>query len=407
MSHREYEYMKPSRMPDWMKDFADKEALGKKEGNYIDHINQVLHPESSFTSVEAMVSDLRERVGLDMLTKEASRNWVDDYFKKWPEMKIRAKKYAEAIGKPYDRYIGRHKRTSSRLGRKILNSQIGYPGIPWTPPKKLKPGECETIEGPGFSNTRCRPGKKKQKEAIDLAPFRALLNKGTKLDEYLLKDYEKLTWVVFYANKDIKTANKTLNYLRKIWDENEKRDKTGKAVVDGVLLLMARKAYEKMNKKTSLINNLVKMSNKLDIEGKHKEAAAIDRKILALAKESKEKESKEKESKEKESKESKEGGLEGILDDPQFRDFVQFIDRVVEGRGGNITSMSLEAMMENEMGADMSNSKLKDYIGKKIQEVRDSSPKVDEAGGFFGADIQEADKEANSQMFDMPESNMS
>ena len=43
MTHREYEYMKPSKMPDWMKDFTDKQA-GVKEGNYIDHINQILNP---------------------------------------------------------------------------------------------------------------------------------------------------------------------------------------------------------------------------------------------------------------------------------------------------------------------------------------------------------------------------
>lgn len=229
MTHREYEYMKPSKMPEWMKDFAEKEAV-KKEGNYIDHINEILNPQSKINSVEAMVDDLRKRVGLDLL-KEAS------------------------------------------------------------------------IEDP----------------------------------------------------------------------------------------------------KVTLIKGLLSIANKLDAQGKYKEAKKVDIQIKILAEESK-KESK-KESRGKTVKDPE--GLENIINDPKFREMLQFIDGIVESRGGKITSVSLQAMIENEKGFDVSNPQVFKYIQDKIKAVRDNSPEVFEnMGNPFGSEIQEKDKEANNQVFDIPETNL-
>ena len=241
MTHRDYEYMKPSKMPEWMKDFAEKEAFDKKEGNYIDHINEILHPESKLTTVDAMVSDLRERVGLDMLTKEAA-------------------------------------------GEKILS--------------------------------------------------------------------------------EMKTAK-------------------------------------------NVIISLIAMANELDSRGRHNEAKAIDRKIQALAEKSKKKDDKSTEKSEKSEKsEEGEDGLAGIVDDPKFRGILEFIDKIVEGRGGKVTSVSIQAMIENEKGMIV-DPEVQKYLENKIKAVRENSPDVEEHSGLFGVDIQEQDRDANNQMFHMPESNMS
>ena len=229
MTHREYEYMKPSRMPDWMKDFAEKEAFGKKEGNYIDHINEILHPESKTSTVEARIEELREKVGLDM----------------------------------------------------------------------LKQAEDEKVVVPS----------------------------GTK--------------------------------------------------------------------KSLLIDQLVIMANELDDSGMYKEARVVDKRIMSLAKESEDKKSEE-----------ESGNIADIVDDPKFRKILEFIDKVVEGRGGKVTLVSIQAMIENEKGFDMSNPEVQKYLENKIKAVRESSPDVEEGSGLFGIDIQEEDRAANNQMFHMPETDM-
>ena len=223
MTHREYEYMKPSNMPEWMKDFTDTEALKKKEGNYIDHINEILHPQSEPTSVEAMVSDLRDRVGLDLLTKKASDSEL-------PQV--------------------------------------------------------------------------------------------------------------------------------------------------------------------TLMRGLLSLANRLDSEGKHAHAKKVDDQIQIIAKESK-----------KESKKDDSEGLAEIVESPEFQELVDFIDKIVESRGGKVTAVSIQAMIENEKGMDV-NPELQKYLEEKIESVRSSTPAIQEMSGPFGTDIQEPDRQANNEMFDMPETDM-
>ena len=300
MTHREYEYMKPSKMPDWMKDFAEKEAFGKKEGNYIDHINEILHPESKMTTVEARVKELRDRVGLDQISKQAENkreDWLDYYFKSNPKMLQRAKRYCQVQGKSLEQFFREiRKTTNPDLAKQILFSYLGKPGqTGWTPPKQ----------------------KQQQK------------------------------------------------------------------------------------KKSSLIDQLVIMANELDDSGMYKEARAIDKRIMSLANKSED----DKKS-DKKSENNEQEGIADIVDDPKFRKILEFIDKVVEGRGGKVTSVSIQAMIENEKGFDMSNPEVQKYLENKIKAVRESSPDMDESSGLFGTDIQEEDRAANNQMFHMPETDM-
>lgn len=69
MSDREYARRGP--LPDWLRDFADKEL--KKEGNPFDDIRELFKSKDDLEAVEARVEELRELVGLDAIEKTAGK----------------------------------------------------------------------------------------------------------------------------------------------------------------------------------------------------------------------------------------------------------------------------------------------------------------------------------------------
>jgi hypothetical protein len=64
------EYARSAALPDWMKDFANERL--EKDGTTIEDIRNLFNTKSEFDSVEARVSEMRDRVGLDVLEKVAS-----------------------------------------------------------------------------------------------------------------------------------------------------------------------------------------------------------------------------------------------------------------------------------------------------------------------------------------------
>lgn len=65
----DYEFLPPSNLPDWLKNFADKEL--KKGGNPFEEIKNIFKQKDDLESVEAKVQELRDRIGLDKLNKVA------------------------------------------------------------------------------------------------------------------------------------------------------------------------------------------------------------------------------------------------------------------------------------------------------------------------------------------------
>jgi len=67
MSQNDREYFPPSNLPDWLKDFADKEL---KQGTPFEEIKNIFKQKDDVNSVEAKVEELRKRIGLDKIAKE-------------------------------------------------------------------------------------------------------------------------------------------------------------------------------------------------------------------------------------------------------------------------------------------------------------------------------------------------
>ena len=65
---REYESSAP--IPDWLKHFADNNL--KKDANLFDDIKELFKSKDNLDDVEARVAELRERVGLDFIEKQAT-----------------------------------------------------------------------------------------------------------------------------------------------------------------------------------------------------------------------------------------------------------------------------------------------------------------------------------------------
>lgn len=63
------EYSPPSVLPDWLKRFADNNL---KDANPFDDIKELFRHKNNLDDVEARVAELRERVGLDLIEKQAS-----------------------------------------------------------------------------------------------------------------------------------------------------------------------------------------------------------------------------------------------------------------------------------------------------------------------------------------------
>lgn len=63
------EYFPPNNLPDWLKDFADKEL--KQAGGPFEEIKNIFKQKDDLDSVEAKVEELRKRIGLDQIDKTA------------------------------------------------------------------------------------------------------------------------------------------------------------------------------------------------------------------------------------------------------------------------------------------------------------------------------------------------
>lgn len=59
------EYFPPTNLPDWLKDFANKEL--KRGGNPFDEIKNIFKQKNDLDAVEAKVDELRQRIGLDKI----------------------------------------------------------------------------------------------------------------------------------------------------------------------------------------------------------------------------------------------------------------------------------------------------------------------------------------------------
>lgn len=65
------EYFPPTNLPDWLKDFADKEL--KRGGNPFDDIKNLFKQKNDLEAVEAKVDELRQRIGLDKIAKSSDK----------------------------------------------------------------------------------------------------------------------------------------------------------------------------------------------------------------------------------------------------------------------------------------------------------------------------------------------
>ena len=67
------EYAKPSKLPDWMKEFAEKNIKREAEGkNPFDEIRSLFQINNGMSEVEKKVSELAERIGLNKLKEKES-----------------------------------------------------------------------------------------------------------------------------------------------------------------------------------------------------------------------------------------------------------------------------------------------------------------------------------------------
>lgn len=65
---REYEYAKPSRMPSWMDEFADKGLSREATGDSPFHeLRSLFQKNKALTAVEECVRDMKDRIGLDLV----------------------------------------------------------------------------------------------------------------------------------------------------------------------------------------------------------------------------------------------------------------------------------------------------------------------------------------------------
>ena len=65
---RDYEYAKPSGMPSWMDDFADKELSREATGESPFHeLRSLFNQNKALTAVEERVRELKDRIGLDLV----------------------------------------------------------------------------------------------------------------------------------------------------------------------------------------------------------------------------------------------------------------------------------------------------------------------------------------------------
>jgi hypothetical protein len=65
---RDYEYAKPSAMPSWMDEFADRElAREAAGGSPFDELRSLFQRNRDLTAVEERVRELKDRIGLDLL----------------------------------------------------------------------------------------------------------------------------------------------------------------------------------------------------------------------------------------------------------------------------------------------------------------------------------------------------
>jgi len=70
------EYFPPSNLPDWLKDFANKEL--KKGGNPFEEIKNIFKQKDDLEAVEAKVNELRQRIGLDKIAEKTHGGLGDD-----------------------------------------------------------------------------------------------------------------------------------------------------------------------------------------------------------------------------------------------------------------------------------------------------------------------------------------
>jgi len=71
-NNKYYDYERAKPMPDWLKDFAEKEL--RKDANPLDDIKNLFQMKQNLNAVEDKVSELRNRVGLNLVEGEEEQN---------------------------------------------------------------------------------------------------------------------------------------------------------------------------------------------------------------------------------------------------------------------------------------------------------------------------------------------
>jgi len=343
--NREYEYARPAAVPDWLEEFASREL--KKEGNPFEDIRNLFQQKNEAMAVEERVKELRERIGLDKIEKQATIREVE-----------RAKERGEGTTKKWCVY--------PKEGGKALG--------------------CHSSEG----------AARKQLQAIEIS-------KGRAADDFYIQEEDDIFGGFGDGEPDEKFDAEQLEKGIGVELEHTDDPEKAKEIVKDHLMESkdfeggeGAKYYDKLDEmeeemkdeltKKNMLSRLIIAANKLEDAGEIESAKAVDELIGKLA-----------ESFAKDKKEDvfdKHPKLQRIIDD------------VCTSRGGHVEVPAVMQMLQSEQFKDIKltdkdKDQLKKYIKERVDDTKQEMKEDDVSGMNYVVFVVNED-DGNSTIFDGP-----
>jgi len=378
-SRNDYEYMRPAVQADWLREFAEREL--EKGGNF-DDIKNLFRTREDMQGVEARVSELRERIGLDAVLGQSGR--VEDLSKdasaklSWGSQEGEFEEEPTQPGSdPEDMFdisrryhaVKKYEQTDAAF-REALDAE-------WAAAKESEPH----LSRDAYIQRTVARVVKEEKEAQETDDkLSGGLADGKPDSDFDKKQVEKGVEIEKEHTPDM-TTRKEISKDHLV--EHEK--------YYDFLEEMEAKMEKDKKSKAEIVNTLVSLANALEEEGDFVGANIIDRHIEKVAKEA------EKETEEKET-------LPKVLEDnPKVK---VFIDNLCKSREGHIDFPAILTMLRDDRREkiDIHDDDLKKYIKRRLSEEKRDLPDIgDELAGMgYTVFVVTEDDDGNNEIFHTP-----
>lgn len=335
MINRDFEYTRSSVLPNWMKEFANNEL--KKGGNPFEDINNLFRQRNDVLAVEERVKELRKRIGLDNINKNATIRHVE-----------KAKERGEGTTTKWCVY--------PKNGGKSLGCHETRKGAE----KQLQAIEINKIDDYYIQEVKDNIFGGLGDDEPDNKFDSEQLEKGIKVELEHTNDPDKAKEIAkdhLMESKDFRGSNGGKYYDKlDAMEEEFKEDLTNKA----------------------MLSRFIQIANKFEANGQIKNAMAVDELINIIA-------------------ESFAKDKDVFTKYPKLQ---TIIDNICVSRGGFIDMPAVLHILQNEKDVKFSENdkeQLKEYINKRKNEFKKEVSDKDDFSGYVVFVINEDD--GNNDIF--------